>query len=197
MSDSAPFAAGEITELLLHVQHGDRRAESRLIAFLYNDLRRIARRLLSRERGDHTLSPTALVNEAYMRLVGQYGRGWNDRVHFFSLCAQVMRHVLVDHARAHISEKRRWTGLRVDLDGASARADDRNEEILALDEALARLSAQDPRQARIVELRFFAGLTEEETAVCVGVSPRTVKREWAFAKAWLKRALTSSISRTN
>jgi RNA polymerase sigma-70 factor, ECF subfamily len=197
MSDSATFAAGDITKLLLHVKHGDRRAESRLIAFLYNDLRRIARRLLSRERGDHTLSPTALVNEAYMRMLGQYDRGWNDRVHFFSICAQVMRHVLVDHARAPCSEKRRWTRIRVDLHGALVRVNDRNEEILALDLALIRLSAQDPRQARIVELRFFAGLTEEETAECLGVSPRTVKREWAFAKAWLKRELSSRNSRTN
>jgi RNA polymerase sigma-70 factor, ECF subfamily len=189
------LAKGEITDLLLQVKQGDRHAESRLMAVLYDDLRRIARRLLSRERSDHTLSPTALVNEAYMRLVGQ--QGWNDRTHFFSVAAQVMRRILVDYARSRYAAKRGGHLFRVDLHETDVIVTNRSEDILALDNVLSRLSAQDQRQARIVELRFFAGLAEEEIAELLEISTRTVKREWSFAKAWLKRELATNNSGAN
>ncbi len=184
-------AEGEITSLLFQMKQGDRHAESRLAALVYTDLRRVARRLMSRERPDHTLEPTALVNEAYLRLLAQYDRDWNNRVHFFSVAAQVMRRILVDHARSRSAEKRRANLAKVDLEHACLPVNDRSDEILALDQVLDRLAALDARQSRIVELRFFAGLTEDEIAALLGVSPRTVKREWSFAKAWLKRELRS------
>jgi RNA polymerase sigma-70 factor, ECF subfamily len=186
---------GQITSLLFQVKQGDRSAESRLAGLVYSDLRRVAHKLMSHERPDHTLNPTALVNEAYMRLLGQYDRDWNNRAHFFCVAAQMMRRILVDHARSRNAAKRGSNLLQVDFDDARLLAEDRSEEILALDQVLDRLSSQDPRQAKIVELRFFAGLTEEEIAEFLGISSRTVKREWSFAKAWLKRELTSCYSR--
>jgi RNA polymerase sigma-70 factor, ECF subfamily len=188
-------AEGEITSLLLQMKEGDRRAESRLAALVYSDLRRVARKLMSRERPDHTLQPTALVNEAYLRLLAQDDRDWNNRVHFFSVAAQCMRRILVDHARSRSAEKRRGNLAKVDLENACLAMNDRSDEILALDQALDRLAALDPRQSRIVELRFFAGLSEDEIASVMGVSIRTVKREWSFAKAWLKRELGSHEAR--
>jgi RNA polymerase sigma-70 factor, ECF subfamily len=181
---------GEITSLLRQMSQGDRYAQSRLAGLVYGDLRRLAGKLMSRERPDHTLEPTALVNEAYLRLLGHADHNWNNRVHFFSVAAQVMRRILVDSARARRAEKRGAVAVKVPFDEAVIPFHEHREEVLALDEALERLSSQDPRQAKIVELRFFAGLTEEEIALLMGVSPRTIKREWNFAKAWLKRQLS-------
>jgi RNA polymerase sigma factor (TIGR02999 family) len=186
-------AEGDITTLLFQMKQGDPHAESRLAGLVYTDLRRLARKLMSRERSDHTLEPTALVNEAYLRLLGEGDHGWNDRAHFFSVAARAMRHILVDYARSRNAAKRGPHMVKVTLEDAAA-VTDRSEEILVLDEVLNRLASQDPRQARIVELRFFAGVMEEEIAQLLGISARTVTREWNFARAWLKRALSASAS---
>jgi RNA polymerase sigma-70 factor, ECF subfamily len=187
------LAAGDITTLLSQAKQGDGHAQSQLAALVYSDLRRIARKLMSRERAGHTLEPTALVNEAYLRLLGNADRDWNDRVHFFGVAAQVMRRILVDYARSRAAEKRGADAIKVPLEDVAIPLIERREEILALDQALVRLSNQDPRQGQIVELRFFAGLSEEEIALLLEVSPRTVKREWNFAKAWLKRELSRCV----
>jgi len=152
---------------------------------VYNELRRLAQRYMRNERPNHTLQPTALVHEAYLRLVGQRAVSWQGRAHFFGVAAQLMRRVLVDHARAQHAEKRGGNESRVELDEALAPSKEKTVELLALDEALNRLAKRDPRQARIVEMRFFGGLSEEETARVLDVSTRTVKRDWTVARAWL------------
>ena len=170
---------------------GDKKAESDLIPIVYAELHQIARRLMRREDGRHTLQTTALVNEAYIRLAKPRAAGFNDRAHFFAVAATVMRGILVDHARAKQAEKR--GGPTVPLDdflGPSVQLD-QPELILAIDTALTRLAKIDHRQARIVELRFFAGMTVEESADALEISPRTVKREWQLAKAWLYGELTT------
>ena len=179
----------EITRLLEDWSRGDRSALDRLIPLVHAELRRIARRQMSLERAGHTLQATALVNEAYVRLAGDAGQRWQNRAHFFAVCAQVMRHVLIDHARSRAREKRGGALQRVSLEGAAALAEGGEAELLALDEALARLEEFDRQKARVVELRYFAGLGIEETAEALGVSPTTVRREWRRAKAWLYRAL--------
>jgi len=179
----------EITQLLEEWSRGDRSALDRLIPLVHAELRRIARRQMSQERAGHTLQATALVNEAYVRLAGDAGQRWQNRAHFFAVCAQVMRHVLIDHARSRAREKRGGALQRVSLEGAAALAEGGEAELLALDEALARLEEFDRQKARVVELRYFAGLGIEETAEALGVSPTTVRREWRRAKAWLYRAL--------
>jgi len=179
----------EITRLLEEWSRGDRSALDRLIPLVHAELRRIARRQMSQERAGHTLQATALVNEAYVRLAGDAGQRWQNRAHFFAVCAQVMRHVLIDHARSRAREKRGGALQRVSLEGAAALAEGGEAELLALDEALARLEEFDRQKARVVELRYFAGLGIEETAEALGVSPTTVRREWRRAKAWLYRAL--------
>jgi len=158
---------------------------------LYRELRRVALRQLRRERGDHTLVPTALVHELYLRLVDQRKMTWENRAQFFGLAAQLMRRILVDHARARHAGKRGDPGARVSLDVGVEEADNRDapEEVLAINLALERLATLDAEQARIVELRFFGGLTVEETAHVVNRSPRTIKREWRLARAWLFREL--------
>jgi len=186
--------AGEITQLLIQVTQGNHEAESRLIPLIYDELRRLARHYMRQERPDHTLQATALVHEAYLRLTRQKDANWQNRAHFFGVAAQLMRHILVDHARAHRAGKRGGHEQKVSLDEALAFTEDNSERVLAIDEALARLAERDPRLGRIVELRFFAGLTEEEVAEVLGVSPRTVKRDWQVAKAWLRGALSSSKS---
>jgi RNA polymerase sigma factor (TIGR02999 family) len=176
---------GEVTRLLVGLRAGNREAEGRLVEVVYGELHRMAARYIRRERRDHTLQATALVNEAYMRLVDQRGKDWQNRAHFFGVAAQVMRRVLVDHARTHQSLKRGGEVEKISLEDALPFSPERPDQLLALDEALSRLAAFDSRQARIVELRFFGGLTEAETAEVLGISSRTVKRDWSVAKAWL------------
>ncbi|HLL14422.1 MAG TPA: sigma-70 family RNA polymerase sigma factor [Pyrinomonadaceae bacterium] len=179
----------EITGLLADWGRGDRAALDKLTPLVYAELRRIARRQMSRERGDHTLQATALVNEAFIRISGQENFSWQDRAHFYAVCAQVMRHILIDHARANARDKRGGGAIHVSLDEAAVLADGQATDFLALDEALRALEAFDPQKGRIVELRYFAGLGIEETAEVLRISPTTVRREWRRAKAWLYRAL--------
>ena len=175
----------DLTTMLRAMQQGDAEAGSRVLALVYVELRRIAAAYLRRERSDHTLQPTALVHEAYLRLFGSAGVHPRDRTHFFALAAQQMRRILVDHARARCRVKRGGRKMRVSLTDLQPSVDARDEEVLAIHEALERLAAQDARAARIVELRFFAGLEEEEVADVIGVSVGTVKRDWRFARSWL------------
>jgi RNA polymerase sigma factor (TIGR02999 family) len=180
----------EITRLLADWNAGDAEALERLAPLVYAELRRIARRQMGGERDGHTLQATALVNEAYLRLAGGGGLAVQERAHFYAVCAQVMRHVLVDHARAHARDKRGGGAPHVPLDEAAfAAVAGGSEEMLALDEALRELEGVDPKKARVVALRYFAGLSIEETAEVLGVSPTTVRREWRRAKAWLYRAV--------
>ncbi len=177
----------EITRLLADWSRGDRTALERLLPLVHTELRRIARRQMSGERPGHTLQATALVNEVYLKLAGHDASPWRDRAHFYAVCAQVMRHILIDHARAHARDKRGGGAIHVALDEAAMFVEERAEEFVALDEALRALEAFDPRKGRIVELRYFAGLSIEETAEVLDVSPTTVRREWRRAKAWLYR----------
>jgi RNA polymerase sigma factor (TIGR02999 family) len=179
----------EITRLLADWAGGDRGALDRLAPLVHAELRRIARRQMGGERQGHTLQATALVNEAYLRLAGQEGFEWRDRAHFYAVCAQVMRHVLIDHARSHARDKRGGGALHVSLDEAAVMSAESASELVALDEALRELEEVDPQKGRVVELRYFAGLSIEETAEVLGISPTTVRREWRRAKAWLYRAL--------
>lgn len=192
-----PFVTGdphsEITELLAAWAAGDPRAADRLLPAVYDELRRQAARAMRRESDVSTLQPTALVHEAYLRLVDQRAP-WHNRAQFFGVAAQAMRRVLVDHARARHAAKRGGGAPRITLGDAAAEqpgpTDDSAADVLALHDALTRLAAMDPDQARLVELRYFAGLTIEETAAALGSSPATVKREWAVARAWLHRELS-------
>ena len=179
----------EITRLLADWNAGDAEALERLAPLVYAELRRIARRQIGREREGHTLQATALVNEAYLRLAGGGGLALQDRAHFYAVCAQVMRHILVDHARAHARDKRGGGAAHVPLDEAVFAAVVDSDELVALDEALRGLEGVDPQKARVVALRYFAGLSIEETAEVLGISPTTVRREWRRAKAWLYRAI--------
>jgi RNA polymerase sigma factor (TIGR02999 family) len=179
----------EVTSLLIRWRSGDRAALEQLTPLVYDELRRLARSYLRRERSDHTLNGTALVHEAYLRLVDQRNVEWHSRSHFFALAAESIRRILVDHARARIAEKRGGANVKVSLDEALAPADEKDLDMLALDDALKALAGADPQQSRIVELRYFAGLTIEETADVLSISPATVKREWTTAKAFLKREM--------
>jgi RNA polymerase sigma-70 factor, ECF subfamily len=176
--------AQEVTMLLSAVTRGDPEAASRLIPMVYAEMRRLAASYMRRERADHTLQATALVHEAYMKLVEQRA-DWQSRAHFFGVAAQLMRRILIDHARGHLREKRGGEFQKVSLDEALVFSEQQSKELLAVDEALQRLAKMDPRQARVVELRFFGGLSVEETAQVLAVSPKTVKRDWSVAKAWL------------
>lgn len=178
-----------VTELLVLWRQGDREAQERLMALVYDDLRRRAAGYLRRERGGHTLQPTALVNEAYLRLLGQDHVVWQNRAHFLAIAASMMRRVLIDHGRRQKAGKRGGAGTRVTLDDAFSPVSPRDLDLLALDAALSELAAIDEQQARIVELRAFGGLEVEEAAEVLGISPATVKRHWAFALAWLQRRL--------
>jgi RNA polymerase sigma factor (TIGR02999 family) len=180
-----------VTELLVLGRQGDHEAQERLMALVYDDLRRRAASYLRRERGGHTLQPTALVHEAYLRLVGQDRVVWQNRAHFLAIAASMMRRVLVDHGRRQKAGKRGGAGTRVTLDDAFSPVSPRELDLLALDAALSELAALDEQQARIVELRAFGGLGVEETAEVLGISPATVKRHWAFALAWLQQRLHS------
>ena len=181
--------AGDITRLLRRMASGDATAAKELYALLYDRLRRMAGAFLRRERPGHSLQTTALVHELYIRMASQGKVDWQSRAHFFGVAASVMRRILIDHARAHRAEKRGGGHDPVALDEACVASNDKLDSLLELDEALDRLARQDPRQAKIVEMRFFGGLTEEEIALLLGLSERTVKRDWVVAKAWLQAEL--------
>jgi len=178
----------QITQLLHEVRLGKKEAETRLIQAVYPHLRRMARRCLGAERPGHSMQATALVHEAYLQLVGQREKEWQNRAHFYAVASQLMRRILVDHARQRKVAKRDG-GIRVDLTEALAISEDRLDDVLAVDEALTRLESWDPRGCRVVELRFFSGLTEDEAAEVLGVSARTIKRDWNMARAWLRGEL--------
>jgi RNA polymerase sigma factor (TIGR02999 family) len=185
-------APGPVTQLLVAWTNGNRAALEELIPVVYPELRRIAGRYLRRERVGHTLQPTALVHEAYVKLIDQNRAQWQNRAQFFGVAAQLMRRILVDHAREHKADKRGGGARPVTLVDAMAASPDRGIDVLALDEALARLTTLYPEQGRLVELRYFGGLTIEETSEVLGQSPATVKRQWAVARAWLLANLTEA-----
>ena len=182
-----------VTELLVRWREGDREALEELMPLVYDELRRLANHYLRRERSDHTLQSTALVHEAYLRLAGPNAPQWQNRAHFFGIAARVMRQILVEHARAHNAAKRGGTGAyKLTLDSALDLPIPTDIDLIALDGALTRLSELDPQQSRIIELRFFAGLTIDDTSEVLGVSPATVKRDWTSARAWLHREIARS-----
>ena len=182
-------ASGQVTLLLSNWSKGDLAARDEVFPLVYNELRRLAGAYLRRERSDHTLQATALVHEAYLRLVEHDDAKFQNRHHFFGAAAQLMRRILVDHARGHRAAKRGSGQTKVELTEAIAMSQEQPDALLALDECLTRLAALDPQQGQIVELRVFAGLSVEETAAVLGISPATVKRDWALAKAWLLRQI--------
>lgn len=175
---------GEVTQLLKAMKSGDPSAMERLLPLVYSELHRLAASYMRRERQDHTLQPTALINEAYLRLAGE-DLDWQNREHFFGVAAHVMRRVLVDYARAHKAQRRGGDLKRVELEEGLAISDERTEEMLALDEALNRLTEVNPRQAKVVELRYFGGLSVEQIAAVLEIATRSVKRDWALARIWL------------
>ena len=179
----------EITRLLADWSGGDREALDKLMPIVYEELRRLAHRYMGHERAGHTLQTTALVNEAYLRLVNERGMNWQNRTHFFAVAAQIMRFILVDYARGHARAKRGGGAEQISLNDALVVSEDRITDLLILDEALTRLAEFDQRKSRIAELRFFAGLTVEETAEVLSVSVETINRDWRLAKAWLHREL--------
>jgi RNA polymerase sigma factor (TIGR02999 family) len=182
----------DVTRLLAEWNQGDRTALDRLVPIVYNELHQIASRQLS-SQGPQTLQSTALVNEAYLRLAGKSSVAFNDRAHFFAVAARIIRGILVDHARGRLSAKRGAGQITVNLDDTAAGSSaPREVDLLALDEALERLAQLDPQQARIVELRYFAGLSIEETGEVLSVSPATVKRDWAVARRWIFKELTAT-----
>jgi RNA polymerase sigma factor (TIGR02999 family) len=184
----------EVTRILHDWSGGDPAAPERLMPFVYDELRRLARAFLARERGAHTLQPTALVHEAYLRLVDQRSVSWQNRAHFYGIAASMMRRVLIDHARAHAAEKRGGTAIHLSLDDVHLSLEERAVGLLDLDEALARLHEMDERKSKIVEMRFFGGLSDEEIAEVLNVSTRTVLREWKKARLWLFRELSQNPS---
>jgi RNA polymerase sigma factor (TIGR02999 family) len=175
----------DVTILLRQLTDGDQQAAEKLIPLVYDELKRLARSYMRRERQDHTLQTTALVHEAYLKLVRQQATSWQGRSHFFGIAAQLMRRILIDHARAHLRDKRGGDQVILPLNEALVFSPEHSEDLLRLNEALNRLSTLDSRQAQVVELRFFGGLSVEETAESLNISPKTVKRDWAVAKAWL------------
>jgi RNA polymerase sigma-70 factor, ECF subfamily len=190
MTDPAPDTT-RITQLLLAVSDGRQDALDQLVPLVYDDLRRLAARQMRRERAGHSLQPTALVHEAYVRLVDQRHVKWRNRAHFFGVAAGLMRRILVDHARARLAEKRGGGLQRVTLAGEELAAEDpRRIDVLALHESLERMGAFSPRQERIVELRYFGGLSNKEAAEMLGISEATLVREWTIAKAWLRADLS-------
>ena len=178
-------APKEVTQLLIAWSNGEEDALEKLVPLIYDELRRIARRYMKREPAGHTLQTTALVNEAYLRLIEQKGMKWQNRAHFFAISAQLMRRILVSMARARHANKRGGEARQVSLDEALVISEERAAELVALDEAMNELAALDPRRSRVVELRYFGGLSVEETAEVLNISPETVMRDWKRAKAWL------------
>jgi RNA polymerase sigma-70 factor, ECF subfamily len=189
-------SSSDVTVLLSELSRGNEEAADKLVPLVYSELKRLARSYMRRERPEHTLQATALVHEAYLKLVRQHDVNWQSRSHFFGIAAQLMRRILIDHARGHLREKRGGANQAVPLDDALVFSPEHSEELVRLDEALVRLSRFDERQGKIVELRFFGGLSVEETAEYLGISPKTVKRDWAVAKAWLHGELKQTESGT-
>jgi RNA polymerase sigma factor (TIGR02999 family) len=181
----------QLTGLLQRLTAGDAGAAAQVVPLIYQELRQLAAHYMAQERSSHMLRPTALVHEAYLRLVDQRQTNWRNRSHFYGAAAQVMRRILVDHARARQAEKRGGDATPLCLDEAVAFSDGQPQELIQLDEALGRLAHMNSRHSRIIELRFFAGLTVEETAEVMGISPKTVKRDWSVARAWLHREIRS------
>ena len=179
-----------VTQLLLEWSGGNQQALEEMLPLIYDELRHLAHNFLYRERPGHTLQTTALVHEAYLRLVDQRDARWQNRAHFFAIAAQTMRRILIDSARKHIAEKRGGGGEKLSLAEVASIFSEPDVNLLALDEALTALAEIDPQQSRIIELRYFGGLTIEETAEVMKLSPATIKREWAMARAWLHQALT-------
>lgn len=179
---------GDVTQLLKAMKSGDPSAAEQLLPMVYSELHRLATSYMRRERQDHTLQPTALINEAYLRMA-QEDVDWQNREHFIGVAAHVMRRVLVDYARTHNAEMRGGGLKRVELEEGLAISVDSSEDILSLDEALHRLTELNPRQAQVVELRYFAGLSVEQIASILGIAPRSVKRDWALARIWLFKEL--------
>jgi RNA polymerase sigma factor (TIGR02999 family) len=184
------MATPDVTRLLVSWSQGDKAALDQLAPLVYDELRQLAGRYLRRERPGHTLQSTALVNEAYLRLIDQRHVHWQNRAHFLGVAAQMIRRILVDHARAHQAAKRGSGAAKLALDEALDAGRERDLDLVALDDALDALSRLDTKQSRVIELRFFAGLSIEETAEVMEISPATVKREWSSARAWLFRELT-------
>jgi RNA polymerase sigma factor (TIGR02999 family) len=180
----------DLTTLVDQSANGNEAAAASLFALVYDELRRMAASVLRRERQDHTLQPTALVHEAYLRLADEPHGRWENRAHFLAVAARAMRRILVDHARSRKARKRGSGVTRFTLEDVEPAAEPSLDlDLVTLDDALGRLAAIDPRQARIIELRFFGGLTVEETATAIGASPRTVKRDWQMARVWLRREM--------
>ncbi len=185
----------EVTQLLAAVRVGQREAVDKLLVAVYEELHALAEQSMRDERPDHTLQPTALVHEAYLRLVEQRSVDWQDRAHFFAVAANALRRVLVDHARAHKRQKRGGGKPTIPLSDVTPLVPLPDLDLMALDEALKKLAEDEPREARIVEMRFFAGLTLEEIAVVLGVNEKTVRRHWNYAKAWLYREVAKGDTR--
>lgn len=181
---------GDVTRLLIHWSEGSSKAFDQLLPLIHRDIHRLAERYLRKERANHTLQPTALIHEAYFRLVDQKQVSWRNRLHFFGIAAQAMRRILVDHARKHRAEKRGGPDTVLQL--TDEPRDQRSVDVMALEDALKDLEKRAPRQSKIVELRYFAGLTIEETAVLLSISVATVKLDWSLARAWLYRKLNNS-----
>jgi RNA polymerase sigma-70 factor, ECF subfamily len=187
--ESAP---ADVTALLSELAQGNQAAAEKLVPLVYDELKRLARGYMRKERPDHTLQTTALVHEAYLKLVRQRRTDWQCRSHFFGIAAQMMRRILLDHARGHLRHKRSGERQILPLDEALTFSAEQSEELVKLNAALERLSAIDPRQSKIVELRFFGGLSVKETSEILDISPKTVKRDWCMAKAWLHGELRHS-----
>ena len=184
----------EITQLLSNWREGDAEALERLVPLVYPELRRMARRQMARENPNHTLQTSALINEAYLKLIDRQQTDWQDRAHFYAVAAQVMRHILIDHARRHLYDKRGGGAQHVPLEEADIVKDGRAADLVALDEALNTLVKLDPRRGQIIELKFFAGLNADEIAEVMNISGSTVQREWRAAKAWLYHTITGSMT---
>ena len=184
----------DVTRLLLDWSNGDREALDKLMPLVYAELRQMARRYMRAERTDHTLQTTALVHEAYMRLVNQNRVTWKNRAHFFAISAQMMRRILVDHARSYRYDKRGGGAIKLSLDEASVLSSEQAAEMIALDQALVGLERVDARKSRVVELKFFGGLTTDEAAEVLEVSKRTVESDWNFAQAWLYREMSTTLN---
>jgi RNA polymerase sigma-70 factor (ECF subfamily) len=189
MASSEP---SEVTKLLHHIKEGDQSGVDRLFAAVYQELRNLAAKCFHREPGGNTLQPTALVHEAYMKLVDQKAVDWQSRTHFFAVAAQAMRRILVDHARQRGAAKRGGGNKRMLLDDDLLPGFQPSDDLLAVDDALSKLAQLDPRQAQLVELRFFGGLSVDEAADTLGISKRTAEREWTMVRAWLRRELSES-----
>ncbi|HJX92216.1 MAG TPA: sigma-70 family RNA polymerase sigma factor [Pyrinomonadaceae bacterium] len=189
---ATPTLPNEITQLLINWSQGDQNALEELTPLVETELRRLARHYLARENPGHTLQTSALINEAYIRLINQRDISWQNRAHFFGISAKIMRHILIDHARNYRYAKRGGGVRELPLDEAVILREERAQDLVALDDALKKLTALDERKSNIVELRFFGGLTIEETAATLKISPMTVIREWRSARAWLRRELQKS-----